>query len=364
MSKIIVLTNCYPNPHKLYSCMFVQRHVELHRQAGLEVEVLTTGDSRQGKFRSAWKYTLLLFRVLWIALTARFDVVHAHWPFPAGVYALLLSKLRRKPFILTSHGAFVDNLANYPNIITRLVRLVIRQADHIIIVGQAHGQNVSTLTGIPITDMTLIDMGVWLNPNPISQEQARQKLGLPAGQPHIIFIGNLIHRKGIDTLLQAAHQLKQTHQPFTLIIAGQGQEQTNLEAQTAQLGLQNHVRFIGPLPHDDVYTWFAAGDVCAVPSRREPFGLVPLEAMSSGTAVIATNIGGFRQTVQNGINGILFPLEDHQALAQALHTLLNDTQKRQQFIQAGHQAAATYDMRHKATQVKAIYENHLNKPTL
>lgn len=357
--KVIVLTNCYPNPYKLYSCMFVKRHVELHRQAGLEVEVLTTGDSRQGKFRSAWKYVVLLFRVLWMALTARFDLVHAHWPFPAGAYALLLSKLRRKPFILTSHGAFVDNLANYPNIITRIVRYVIRQADHIIIVGKAHGKNVSELSGIPIEKMTLIDMGVWLNPNLISQEEARRKLSLPAGEPHITFIGNLIHRKGVDILLNATAELKKMGQNVCVLIGGQGEEQTKLQEQAERLGLQDHVRFVGPIPHDEVYTWFAAGDVCAVPSRREPFGLVPLEAMSSGTAVVATDIGGFRQTVENGVNGTLFPHEDHHALAQALHTLLNNPQQRQSFVEAGHRVAATYDMRHKAAQVKNVYEKHL-----
>src|SRR5690606_26463311 len=140
--RVLVLTNCYPNEHKVYAGMFVRRHVEFHREMGVEVTVLAPGDSRQGGWRSAWKYLWLFLRVWKVLLFGQFDLVHAHWPFPAGLYALFFSRLRRKPFVLTSHGAFVDNLDQYPRLLRWLVRLVLRRADVLIVVGREHRERV------------------------------------------------------------------------------------------------------------------------------------------------------------------------------------------------------------------------------
>lgn len=357
--RVLVLTNCYPNEHKVYAGMFVRRHVEFHREMGVEVTVLAPGDSRQGGWRSAWKYLWLFLRVWKVLLFGQFDLVHAHWPFPAGLYALFFSRLRRKPFVLTSHGAFVDNLDQYPRLLRWLVRLVLRRADVLIVVGREHRERVVALSGRSAVQMKLLDMGVWLPPAVPSRVEARQLLGLPAGEPLLLFVGNLIPRKGVDILLQAAARLAQNNIPFHLLIGGQGPERPALEAWAAALGLAGRVTFTGPIPHQQVYTWFAAADVVVVPSRREPFGIVPLEAMGCGAAVVAADTGGLAENIRDGENGLLFSVEDEAALARQLQQLLADEALRGRLAQAGRRTAASFDMRGRAAAVKEIYERVL-----
>src|SRR5690606_1857236 len=157
-----------------------------------------------------------------------------------------------------------------------------------------------------------------------SRVEARQLLGLPAGEPLLLFVGNLIPRKGVDILLQAAARLAQNNIPFHLLIGGQGPERPALEAWAAALGLAGRVTFAGPIPHQQVYNWFAAADVVVVPSRREPFGIVPLEAMGCGAVVVAADTGGLAENIRDGENGLLFSVEDEAALARQLQQLLAD----------------------------------------
>lgn len=355
---LVVVTNCYPNPYKVYACKFVQRHVEAHRARGVEVTVLTPGDSRQG-WRSLWKYVRLLGRVLYMVLFADYDIVHAHWPFPAGLYGYLLSKLRRKPFVVTSHGAFVDNIDELRWPVPAVVRGVLRSADELIVVGREHQQNVIAVTGLPSDAMRLIDMGVWLNPDPQPQAALRHALNLPDTERIIVFIGNLIPRKGVDLLLAAAAQLDAACEPWRLIVGGQGPERERLEAEAERLGLHGRVQFIGAVPHDEVYHWYTAADVCVVPSRREPFGIVPLEAMSCGTAVVAADTGGLAENIRSGKNGLLFPVDDAAALADCLQTILTDDGLRARIAQAGQTTAAQFDTRRKADEVLHVYEQLL-----
>ncbi len=354
--KVIVITNCYPNPLRPYFCMFVQRHVNFHRQSGLQVNVVAPRDSRQGSFYSAWKYILVFVQVLRLMFTARFDVVHAHYPFPSGLLALILSRARRKPFVVTSHGAFVDDLHKYPWPIRQTVRLVLRQADAIITVGEEHKLHVQAVAGIAPDKQVLIDMGV-TNPHPMSRAEARRRLGLAVGEPVVVFIGNLARRKGADILLQAVAQLRDEGMAFQTYIGGQGEERARLEELAQTLALGERVRFLGGVPHDDVYIWFAAADLSVVPSRTEPFGLTPLESMSCNTPVIASNVGGLAQNIRHGENGLLFPVEDVAALAASLRELLTQPDLRARLAAAGQQTAAAFDMRLKADQVRQVYES-------
>lgn len=354
--KVIVITNCYPNPLRPYFCMFVQRHVQFHRESGLQVSVVAPRDSRQGAIYSAWKYVLVFFQVVWLIFTARFDVVHAHYPFPAGLLALILSRTRRKPLVITSHGAFVDDIHKYPWPIRQAVRLVLRQADAIIAVGEEHKRNVQAVADIPPEQQVLIDMGV-ANPRPMSRAEARQLLGLAADEKVVLFIGNLARRKGADILLQAVAQLRDQGLAFQTYIGGQGEERASLEALAQTLALTERVHFLGGVPHDDVYVWFAAADVSVVPSRTEPFGLTPLESMSCNTPVIAANVGGLAQNIRHGENGWLFPVEDAPALAAGLRELLTRPDLCAQLVTAGRKTAAAFDMRLKADQVRQVYES-------
>lgn len=354
--RILVITNSYPNLHKPHAGIYVQRHVQLHRAAGWSVRVLAPDDSRTGLLRNSWKYVKLLARVIVALAQADFDLIHAHWPVPAGLFGLLLSWARGKPFVLTSHGAFVDNYEAQRRPVRWLVRLVLRHAGAVIAVGKDHQVRVQRIGQLSPSQLYQMDMGVWLPEASLSRAKARHHLGLALVVPLVVFIGDLIPRKGVDLLLEAIAALGPPTAPCQVIVGGQGSERPRLHEAVHHLGLAERVHFIGPVAPDDVMTWFAAADVCVIPSRSEPFGLVALEAMAAGTAVLAADVGGLAETIQDGQNGLLFAAGDALSLAARLRELLIDPALREQLAQRGRQTAADHDMRHQADRVAAVYQ--------
>lgn len=359
--RILVISNCYPNPYKAHACVFVKRHVLLHRRAGLNVQVLAVEDSRQGKYHSTRKYLRLLGAILIATLRGDYDLVHAHWPFPAATLALIPATIRRKPLVTTSHGAYVDSYHNRPGIIKWLIRVALRRSRYVIAVGEEHRRTVTQISGVPFERIRVIDMGIWQEDPPPTQAEARQKLGFDPAETIILYIGDLLHHKGPDIPVQAAARLHAEGRQFSMLVGGQGPEADNLKRQIEALGLAHICRLVGPIPADDVFTWFAAADICVVPSRSEAFGLVAIEAMYAGAPVVAADVGGLRQTVRHGENGFLFPRDDDAALAERLAELLDNSGLRQQFAQAGRQVAAQYDMRKRAESVADLYRQCIDE---
>jgi D-inositol-3-phosphate glycosyltransferase len=166
----------------------------------------------------------------------------------------------------------------------------------------------------------------------ISKSEARLKLGLDAHEPIILYVGRFDPRKGIETLVRACHQYQTAqNQPFKLMIAGgadpnktDGQERQRIEGLVQELGLTKQTAFPGQLSHEILPFYYAAADVCVVPSHYEPFGLVAIEAMACGTPVIASNVGGLKFTVIPEETGLLVPPQDINGFANAINRILTD----------------------------------------
>lgn len=139
----------------------------------------------------------------------------------------------------------------------------------------------------------------------------------------LVFAGRLVTEKGVDILLQSLFLLREKNCHPRLTIVGLGPEKARLERITADLGLQQQVSFVGPLRGAQLANIFRAHKILVVPSRyKEPFGVVALEGIASGCAVIASNGGGLPDAV--GPCGLTFPNEDTYSLAGAIECLLSD----------------------------------------
>jgi D-inositol-3-phosphate glycosyltransferase len=167
----------------------------------------------------------------------------------------------------------------------------------------------------------------------VHQEQAREQLGLDPDMPMVAYVGRFDPRKGIDTLIQAWAKLgslsessasDQVPKGQVYIVGGSrpgsadDEETKRLKALVKKLGLEETVIFTGRVSDADLLLYYAAANVCVIPSHYEPFGLVALEAMASGTPVIASNVGGLKYTVRPCVTGLLVPPKDSDALAEAL----------------------------------------------
>lgn len=169
-------------------------------------------------------------------------------------------------------------------------------------------------------------------------ERVRRSLGAPADRENcmvVLALASLVHRKGIDVLLDAL-ALSTQQQQIQVWIAGEGEERVTLERQAQALGLSDRVRFLGRRP--DARDLLHACDVYCLPSRREGLGVSALEALAVGRPVIGTRVGGLAEVVEDGICGRLVPAEDPRALAAALDELASDCQRRTRWGAAARQS--------------------------
>jgi len=163
---------------------------------------------------------------------------------------------------------------------------------------------------------------------------ARASLGTPDGVPLVLILARRHWKKGIDTLLKALADVPLAH----LWIAGEGEKRATYEALTKSLGLEDRVRFLGW--RDDRAGLLAAADICVMPSRYEPFGTVMAEAWSAGVPLIVAAAQGPLAYVRDGENGLMVPIDDAPALADAIKRVIADPDLRARLVAGGHR---TYD---------------------
>ncbi len=199
----------------------------------------------------------------------------------------------------------------------------------------------------------------------VTQEEARHTLGITPEEKVVLYVGRFDPRKGIETLVRAVHQCRtRKTEKVRLIIGGgsrpghsDGNERDRIESIVAELGIANITQFAGRLSQDDLPTYYAAADVCVVPSHYEPFGLVTIEAMACGTPVVGSDVGGLQFTVVPEKTGLLAPPKDEAAFAAAIDRILLNPEWRNQLGQAARRRVeTTFSWDGVATQLSELYE--------
>lgn len=172
----------------------------------------------------------------------------------------------------------------------------------------------------------------------IPQADAREQLGLALDEAIVLYVGRFDPRKGIETLVRAFAQLQagKGHDSLDptklrLVMVGgsdpdqiDGEERQRIKGIVQELGLTAQTQFVGRVGHDLLPLYYTAANVCVIPSHYEPFGLVAIEAMACGTPVVASDVGGLKFTVIPEETGLLAPVEDETAFAQAIERILSD----------------------------------------
>ncbi len=183
------------------------------------------------------------------------------------------------------------------------------------------------------------------------------------GKLNILFVGRLERRKGFNYLLEAFVQVKREIPNSRLIVVGPGTRlRRKYEKKVAKNGIKDVV-FAGFVSHDDLPRYYKTADVfCAPATGRESFGIVLLEAMAMGKPVVASNIEGYASVVTHGVDGLLVPPRDTEALAQTLVSLLNDSSLRQQMGTRGRAKALEHSWERIARDVMGYYLRVLGEP--
>ncbi len=201
--------------------------------------------------------------------------------------------------------------------------------------------------------------GITVVPNGIPEVPA---YAIMADAPVALFAGRLVKEKGVDVLLRALAQLHARIPHASLDVIGDGAERASLEALSHSLGLGHVVRFHGAQSRAQTEAIACAAWVQVVPSLwAEPFGLVAVEAMMRGTAVIASASGGLADIVRNEATGLLVPRGDVAALSDALHRVLSDRLLAAQWGHTGHDVAMSeYGHEQFVDRILAVHERVLH----
>ncbi|VAX25418.1 hypothetical protein MNBD_NITROSPINAE02-1148 [hydrothermal vent metagenome] len=191
--------------------------------------------------------------------------------------------------------------------------------------------------------------------------QNRPPRPLLSDPPTVVFAGRLVREKGVDVLLQAFAKVVKLIPEARLFVAGAGSEKKSLKLLIVELGLSNNVSMQGHLSHLEMENRFNDAWVQMVPSLfDEPFGMVAVEAMVRGTAVIASDCGGLIGIVEERRTGFLTPPGDIDALADAILRVLQDRELAERLGATGRQVASTKFTEKKfVNRFIEIYENLL-----
>jgi len=179
----------------------------------------------------------------------------------------------------------------------------------------------------------------------------------------ILFVGRLRPMKAVDVLLQAFAIVLESsdREDLHLRLVGEGFQEQMLKQVAKDLNIEKHVTFVGYLPVAEVHKEFAQAPIFACLSRHEAFGNVFVEAQAAQCAIVGTNIEGIPEIVTDGKTGLLVPVNDKHAAAEAILTLLSDDQLRSRLTENGLENVEKYDWDLIAHQYAEVYDAVLSR---
>jgi glycosyltransferase involved in cell wall biosynthesis len=243
------------------------------------------------------------------------DLIHLHSRIGADVMGGVAGRLSGIPVV---HSRRVDNPEP-----SWLVGLKYRLHDRVIAISEGIG-NVLLSEGLPAHKLRVVRSAVDTAAfnRPCDRTSVRERLGVPADARLIAVVAQLIPRKGHRFLIQALPTLAKDFPSLQVLFFGQGQEQGHLETQIMETGLKDRVRLCGF--RDDLPEILPCLELLVHPATREGLGVSLLQAASAGVPIIASRAGGIPEAVRDGVNGLLVPPENPEALGHAVGRLLRD----------------------------------------
>lgn len=347
-----------------YVCIFAPAHSQ---QPQDETDVV-----RFPSFVSLFNKDYPLAYPFWprIVLSSQFaslqlDIVHTHTPFVLGLTGARLAINHHLPLVSTFHTLYWQYAHYMPllpeGVTNTLLDLYLpwyyNRCTAIICPSRVTEK---ALRDIGVNrPITVIPTGIPLPPkerlSPSAQQQARERIGVAEGAPILLYVGRLAPEKNVLWLMEVFKRVAHQHPSAVLVFVGEGPLRSSLETAAAELGLQERVRFPGPIPRDALDSIYAAADVFCFPSPSETQGLVVGEARAAGLPCVVINAGGAPETVCDGEDGFVVPVEDADAFAQKVLSILSDKALARRMREAARRNACRYTPAQMARRVLDVY---------
>jgi glycosyltransferase involved in cell wall biosynthesis len=312
---------------------------------------------------AAWAVAPLAVLAGWwkarrIATQHRATVMHGHWVVPSGFLAAIAQP--SLPLVVSLHGSDVF-VAERSALARRAARLAFRRSGWITACSEDLRQRAVAI-GAEEARTETVPYGVDTTrfaPDASARTEVRRALGV-GHAPLVVTAGRLVRKKGFEYLIDATEHLRDLPD-LRVAIAGDGDLRDQLAVHAAPMGAR--VMLLGNQSQDQIARLCAAADVIAVPSVHDEAGNVDglpnfaLEALASGTPVVATRVGGLPQAIEDGATGRLVPEQDAASLAAAIRHLLAHPDEAKRIGAAGRQhVREAFGWDHVAARFEAAYE--------
>jgi len=362
--KVLVISHMYPSTFSEIEGLFIHQQVkELERQ-GCEVKVISPKPWTPFPIEylsKKWKrYSQIPKKVIWDGIEVhypryldfpkalffassgermfkgiqktvdrilqdfKFDLIHSHVALPDGYVGMEIAKRYKKPLVVTVHGADFYRTILKNKKCKKNIEKVINFSNKTIVVSNKLKKTGEKELKIEEEKIVIIPDGI--NKEDIFKEESN--LSKEYGDKKIILsVSHLIKTKGIDLNLKAISRLKEKYPTIHYLIIGEGKARKKLEKIVKNLNLQDKVEFLGQLPHNKVMEYMSICDIFSLPSWKEGFGVVYIEAMAHKKPVIACEGEGPEDFIKDKKTGLLVKPKDVGSLAEAIDFLLSNSER-------------------------------------
>ena len=300
-----------------------------------------------------------LISLFMLARRERPDVIHAHWIIPTGFLAVLVGRILRIPVVTTAHGGDAFSLAS--KLLRYLKCFTLNRSA--IWTSNTHATAAAAINAASISNPVIIPMGVDVRLFSSGNRRLhRSHLGEQVWV--ILFVGRLVEKKGCKVLLEAFSQVAEKYDgKIALWIVGDGDDRESLERLARNLQLSSVVQFLGRQPNAVLPDIYAAADIVVLPSTEdrtgdtEGLGVVLLEAMASGTPIIASQVGGVEEVIDDNMTGWLVRHSNPNLLAETLCDGIYSPHLLTQMSERARNHVVTYDWKMVAHRFIELYRS-------
>lgn len=259
-----------------------------------------------------------------VALREGLDILHVHYAVPHATAAFLakqmVSQVRDLKVVTTLHGTDITLVGQEKSFFT-VTKFSIEQSDALTAVSQYLKDETYNAFGCTGCEIEVIPNFVRLSEYfPSDDDECRSSLA-PEGTKVVLHVSNFRALKRVPDVVRIFAKVR-AERRAVLVLAGDGPTRPETEATVRELGLESDVRFLGKV--DPVADIMRAADLFLLPSSSESFGLSALEAMACGVPVVASDVGGLHEVIQDGVHGALTPVGDIEGMAHRALELLEE----------------------------------------
>ncbi len=254
--------------------------------------------------------------------TEDIDIIHGHYLFPAGAAAVEVGNEHGIKTYITAHGSDMFEVYKKQPLMRSTIKNVLKKADVVLAVSNALKHEIIATGVTGISNKTRICWNsVDINKFSSKENNTFKEENKLLDKPIVLFVGNLIKRKNVDSLLEAK---KIANSDYYLVIVGDGPLFKKLNQKVEDENIRD-VIFLGS--RNDVENIIPSCDVLVLPSLSESFGLVLIEALACGKPVIGSNVGGITEIINDDV-GLLVNPTKISSIASAIDKVINDVEFR------------------------------------